>query len=425
MQATASEKLLQQRVFSLVTRDEVEALAILSGYTQRRDRGIPPFEFVLACLWAATSESRRSFASVWRFLLSTFGIDVARSAVTQRFDQGSADLMETLFLLALERLELPSHPELLGKLAEFKQVLAHDGSVIQLAAVLKKLCPATRTNSVDAAAKLHATVDLVHRRIQKVVLTGERESELAVAKREGIVKGVLYLNDLGYFEHDYFQAILLGEADMLSRLKENSNPVVTHVRHGIVGPVSSVGMKLNDLRYCRTQETFDLDARFETSSGGVELRVVGQYNPETEKYHCYVTTLKVEQFSVMELVILYTLRWVIELFFKLMKTSLHLDHVETGNAQAVRTHLYASLLASVVLTAVTGAAAKGAKMPVSRISPLVVGIAAPLLAMPLALLWLGQDVTKATLADMILRTISKGCVDQNINRTQEYWGLLS
>jgi len=425
MQTTASEKLLLQRVFSLFTRDDVEGVAILSGYTQRRDRGIPPFEFVLACLWAATSEARRSFASVWRFLLSAFGIDVARSAVTQRFDQGSADLMESLFLLALERVETPTHPELLGKLAKFKQVLAHDGSVIQLGAVLKKLCPATRTNSVAAAAKVHATVDLVHRRIQRVVVTGERESELAVAEQEGIKKGTLHLNDLGYFKHDYFQAVLLAEADVLSRLKENSNPVVTHVRHGIVGPVSSVGKKLNDLKYCRTQETFDLDATFETSNGSVELRVVGQYNPETEKYHCYVTTLKAERFSVMELVILYTLRWVIELFFKLMKTSLHLDHVDTENAHAVRTHLYASLLASVVLTAVAGAAAEGAKMPLSRISPLVVGIAAPLLAIPLALLWLGQDVTKATLADLILRTISKGCVDQNINRTQDYWGLLS
>jgi len=425
MHSTSFEKVLQQRVFSLFTRDEVEALAVLSGYTQRRDRGIPPFEFALSCMLAATSEAKRSFATVWRFLLAAFDVDVARSAVTQRFDKGSADLMETLFLLAVERIQTPDHPQVLGKLKEFKEVLAHDGSVIKLAGVLSKLCPATRTNSVAAAGKVHATVDVVHRRIRAVVVTGERESELAVAKREGIQQGALYLNDLGYFEHDYFEAIQKGEAHVLSRLKQNSNPVVTRVRHGVIAPVRSVGMKLNDLSFCRTQDTFDLDARFKTSTGTVELRVVGRYNPETQKYHCYVTTLNAAQFSVEELVILYTLRWAIELFFKLMKSSMHLDHVATGSADAVRTHLYSSLLAAVVLSAVTDSAAKAAGMPTSRISPLVVGMAAPVLAVPLALLWLGKAITNSTLAALILRTISLGCADQNVNRTQEYWGLLS
>ena len=49
-----------------------------------------------------------------------------------------------------------------------KQVLAQDGSVLQLASVLKKLNLATRSNSMDAAGKLHATADVVHRRITSV-----------------------------------------------------------------------------------------------------------------------------------------------------------------------------------------------------------------------------------------------------------------
>ena len=425
MQSTSSERLLQQRVFSLFSREEVEELAIIAGYTQRRDRGIPPFEFALGCMLAATCEAKRSFATVWRFLLSAFGINVARSAVTQRFDKGSADLMETLFLLAVERIQTPDQPELLGKLQAFKEVLAHDGSVIKLAAILAKLSPSTRTNSVAAAAEVHATVDLVHRRIRNVVLTGERESELAVAKQKGIEAGVLYMSDLGYFEHDYFESIKLADAHVLSRLEQNSNPTVTAVRHGVIARSRSVGMKLNDLQFCKTQETFDLDAQFKTSAGHVELRVVGCYNPDTQRYHCYATTLPAEQFSVEELGILYTLRWIIELFFKLMKSSLHMDHVATGSADAVRTHLYSSLLAAVVLSAVAGTAAEAAKIPASRISPLVVGMVAPILALPLALLWLGAKVTNASLADLVIRAIALGCIDQNVKRTREYWGLLS
>lgn len=416
---------MQQSVFSLFTRKEVEALAKTSGFSARSHRGIPALEFALCCALAATTEAKRGFATVWRLLLSVAGVKVARSAVTQRFDAGSAKLLERLFLQAVERLPTPAHPELLGKLTEFRQVLAHDGSVVMLAPLLSKLFPATRTNAVKAAAKVHATTDLVHRRLTKVVITGERDGELAVAKAEPIEPNTLHINDLGYFAYDHFAAIKKADAHLLSRLKENANPVLVRARHGVVAPVSSIGKKLNDLAFCRTKDTFDLDATFETKKGTVELRVVGRFNPETQKYHCYVTTLPPERFDVLELVNLYCLRWVIELVFKLLKSSCHLDHVATSNPDAMRTHLYASLLASVLLTAVTAAAAEATKIPPSLISPLVVGIAAPLLAVPLALLWLKRNVTADELADVILRTIATGCIDQNPARTRRKWGILS
>ena len=425
METRGSLDLLHAKVFTLFTREEVEADAREAGYSTRTDRGLPPFEFAVATVLAATTESVRSFATVWRVLLSVVGLRLARSAVTQRFSAGSARLMETLFHKAMARLERSEHPELLGKLANFRQVLANDGSVVKLSPVLAKLFPSTRTNSVAAAAKLHATVDLVHRGVTRVVITGERQGELEVARSARIEPGTLFINDLGYFKHSYFAELKSGRADLLSRLKENSNPVVTRVRHGVIAPARSIGLKLNDLLLCRTQDTCDFDARFEMKGGAVELRVVGLYNSETEKYHFYVTTLKEDSWSARELYILYTLRWVIELFFKLMKSSLHLEHVRTGNADALRTHLYASLLASVVLQATTQAAAEKAGISVHCISPLVAGIAAPLLAVPLALLWLGDRISRASMADLVLRTLFLGCVDQNPKRTQEYWRLLS
>src|SRR5271155_4870573 len=67
--------------------------------------------------------------------------------------------------------------------------------------------------------------------------------------------GTLIINDLGYFKHRYWAKSKDAKADVLSRLKENSNPGVTRVRHGVIAPVRSVGMKFNDLLLCRPQET--------------------------------------------------------------------------------------------------------------------------------------------------------------------------
>ena len=417
---------LKSTVFTLFTRQEVEQFAVSSGFCQRKPKKIFPFEFVLCCVLASLLEAKRGFVSVWRMLAAAADIKVVRSAVTDRFGPGSAGMMATLFIRAVERLEQPDHPELLGKLEQFKQVLAQDGTVLQLAPVLSKLFPATRTNSMAAAGKIHATADVVHRRITAVTLTGERDSELQQVQEHGIEAGTLYIRDLGYNCYDEFASMIAEQADLLMRLKSNANPVVVRVRHGVVGPRRSEGMTFQDLAFCKTQDTFDLDARFTSFDGATtDLRVVGRYNAETDKYHTYVTTLGAKVFSVEELAVLYSLRWVIELLFKLVKSSCHLDHLDTKNPDAIRTHIYASLLAATVLSAVVYAAAESAGIPVSDISLLTVGIAAPLMVVPLMILWGQRELTYDELAAMIIRMVVDGCRDQNPARTEKKWGVLA
>jgi uncharacterized iron-regulated membrane protein len=126
-----------------------------------------------------------------------------------------------------------------------------------------------------------------------------------------------------------------------------------------------------------------------------------------------------------ELATLYALRWQIQLLFKLLKSSCHLDHLDTGDVNALRTHIYASILAAVILSALAQEAAKFAGLSPREISMLAVGVAAPLLAVPLLLLWLGRRPTPEELAAIIMRTLAIGCRDQNPRRTREKWGRLS
>lgn len=423
--AKMAYRTLEEQVLGLLPRREVEDLARECGFYEREPKKIRAFGFVLCCALGAVVEGKRGFASVWRLLGAAAGVDVARSAVTQRFGEGSERLMEKMFELVAERVESPPHPELLGKLEQFRQVLARDGTVLMLAPILAKIYPATRTNSVDAAAKLHVTGDLVHRRVVDVELTGERGSELKVARAQEVVADTLYIDDLGYFCYDRFAEVFVGGGHVLSRLKINANPVVITIRHGVRAPRRSEGMKFQDIEFTDCHNTFDLDAAFPTSEKEpIMLRVVGRRHPETGYYHCYVTTLEPEQFTVEEIADLYSLRWVVELLMKLLKSSCHLDHLDTGNPAALRTHIYASLVASLILGSMCVAAAACAGIPASDISPLVAGIAAPLMVIPLLFLWLEREPTKEELAALIMRTLVFGCRDQNPGRTQRKWGSL-
>jgi hypothetical protein len=237
---------------------------------------------------------------------------------------------------------------------------------------------------------------------------------------------ILYLLDLGYTSYDLFSLPVGGKAHLLLRMKENANPKVVRIREGVRVPARSLGRRLKDLEFCKTQDRFDLDAAFEARAlhRKVTLRVVGLWNPKSQRYHCYLTNMPPATWSVEELASLYRQRWVIELLIKLTKSACHLDQLDTSNADAVRTQIYASLLAAVVLQSLRCTAAQAAGLPAEEIRFLTVGVAAPLLAIPLVLLWLGRPMTRAALAETIIRTLAFGCRDQNRRRTHESTELL-
>ena len=79
---------LAKDTLSLLSKEEVEAIAKECGFYKRAPKEIPAFEFALCCAMASLTEAKRGFATVWRLLAAAAGIEVARSAVTQRFGEG-------------------------------------------------------------------------------------------------------------------------------------------------------------------------------------------------------------------------------------------------------------------------------------------------------------------------------------------------
>ena len=69
--------------------------------------------------------------------------------------------------------------------------------------------------------------------------------------------------------------------------------------------------------------------------------------------------------------------------------------------------------------------AQAAGMHPSDISQLTVAAAAPLLAMPLMILWMGIELTRERLSLLLIQIIVNGCRDQNPGRRSKQWGRLS
>ena len=63
-----------------------------------------------------------------------------------------------------------------------------------------------------------------------------------------------------------------------------------------------------------------------------------------------------------------------------------------------------------ILSATAIAAADSVGSPRSEISPLVVGLVAPIIVLPILLLWSGRDITHDELASVVIRTIAGAAI---------------
>jgi hypothetical protein len=88
----------------------------------------------------------------------------------------------------------------------------------------------------------------------------------------------------------------------------------------------------------------------------------------------------------------------------------------------MRTFIYASLLMSTILSAMAMTAARHAGISPNDISVLMLGIAAPLMAIPLMLLWQDRELTREEMAAMLMDIILNCCRQQNYKRTCRKWG---
>jgi len=194
------------------------------------------------------------------------------------------------------------------------------------------------------------------------------------------VQDHLLLFDLGYFNHHLFARIDANGGFFLSRLKSNSNPVITDANRLWRGRSRRVmGSKLLQILPGLKRDTLDVMARFRVerrryrgrcSTDYVEFRVVGVRDKATGDHHLYVTNIPVERMSAQQLAETYRLRWQVELLFKELKTHYRLAQLPSRKADVVRILLYAAvvtLLASrALLDALTRRLPSGRHIPPLR-----------------------------------------------------------
>jgi IS4 transposase len=415
---------LRQQLTSLLPAARIRARARDMGVVVRRRR-VDMVAFVWTLVLGFGGGSERTIAGLRRAFGRATGVRLVPSAFYDRFTPALVRLLKTLVADVLDQIVPPTRG-LREEFAAFREVLAIDSTVIRLHDLLARAFAGCRTNHTKAAAKFHVVMNVVGRGLRSVKLTGERVHDGPVLRAGPWVRDRLLLFDLGYYRFQLFDRIAAEGGYFLTRLKDGANPRITAVHATWRGrAVPLVGEPLQDvLRRLRrhvldveVEVTFRRRAYQGTRRGArARFRLVGVRDPQTGRYHLYLTNVPVATLAAERVAALYAARWTIELLFREWKQSYRLDDLPSSKRPVVESLLYASILTLAASRALHRALAKRMKERAHRLPEERWAIVFAEVARDLLRVLVGPRARRRALAREIEAFLRHEAVDPNAGR---------
>ena len=224
------------------------------------------------------------------------------------------------------------HPSGQWRKFRFKhKLLSMDATVIDLCASVFDWARFRRTKG---AVKLHLLLDHDGFLPCYAVITEGKQHEVRVARQWSFEPGTLLVMDRGYNDYAWFVDLSQQGVFFVTRLKDNAAYIVVENR-----PLPHRKGLLRDQVICFYQQARDGQECY--------FRRIEFYDEEQDRVLVFVTNhLTLAAATVAEV---YKQRWQIELFFKALKQSLRIKTFVGTSANALKTQIWAALIAMLLI----------------------------------------------------------------------------
>ena len=347
---------VRDRVEALLPRRVVNRLAREAGLCQR-ERKVRPVDFFWSLVLGFSGGRGRTLAGLRRTYEEITRTRLAPSAFYDRFTPQLVRLLKAIVAVLLAKVAAPQRA-LLGPLAAFRDLILTDSTVIRLHALLENTFPGCRTNHTKAALKLHAVISATGAGPRSLKVTSERVHDGPVFTVGKWVKERLLLFDLAYFRFQLFSCIDRNGGFFIVRLKKSANPKVVALNRCWRGrSVPLLGQRVHDFVDRLQRQALDVMVEIDfkrRAYAGVRhkatqrFRLIGVRDPATREYHLYLTNIPSERLSPEDIGQIYAARWVVELFFRELKSHYRIEDMPSRKRHIVEALLYAAIISFVV-----------------------------------------------------------------------------
>jgi IS4 transposase len=212
---------------------------------------------------------------------------------------------------------------------------------------------------------------------RSIKVTSERVHDGPVFRVGPWVRERLVLFDLAYFRFQLFSCIDRNGGYFIVRLKKSANPTVVALNRQWRGrSVPIVGRRVNEFIGRLQRQALDamveVDFKRRVYSGvrrkaTQRFRLVGVRDPATREHHLYLTNIPPDRLTPEDIAQVYAARWVVELFFRELKSNFRIEDMPSRKRHIVEALLYLAIVAFVVSRQLLAAVRKKLDADVNRV----------------------------------------------------------
>lgn len=297
-------------------------------------------------------------------LIDQRGVQITKQGLHQRFNAEATLLMQNLFTESLKAFKT-ERQAVLDLLKPFHSIKLLDSSGVELPAGLKASFKGYGGDASEASLKMQVMFDYMQGQVNKVIVTaGCRSDQGFSGHLDWLEKGVLYLQDLGYFKRQFFKKVSEKGAYFISRysyptklldekgvaldlLKELRNTPLFLTKNVQLGQSEKIDVRLIACRL--SDEEIEKRLRKIREKAKDRGRASSEATLELAKWSIYITNVGQETLHDEQVHLVYSLRWQIELLFKLCKSEAGVDVVSGKKTDRIVCELYAKLICVVMM----------------------------------------------------------------------------
>jgi len=349
MRADAVQELFE----SILPFELIEERAAVLG-VQKRKRLFDPGRMVLALVLNGGSAESGRLAAAMREYVDRGGTEVVRGAFYKWFDKEMLALMEDLAARAKAYVKaMPS--SLPGVLAGPSDWRAVDSSTIKLPHALAEVFPGT---GEYAALKVHAEVSLGVENVVDWHITPARRHDSPELLIDESRADTGLLVDLGYVSHDFVRRCHQHDVRFVIRLKSGwktflDRSVLPCTAETWLLPDELLELMGDSALPDSLEVPLDVDVRLGDERDGVKARLVNIQTPDG--WRAYLTNVSRQTHDAQAISFLYSLRWGVELHFKLAKSGCELDEIYAQRSVSAQILVQAAMIASLLACALAHA----------------------------------------------------------------------
>lgn len=340
---------------------DVEFEARTSKFVQRESRkGLTGFLFLQGLVFGFIKNPQASLNQLSQTLFD-LGVNITEQGLDQRINSKAVVFLKRMLAHSLN-VYRGKRRGMSKTLSQFTNVYFLDSTLISLPDELKDVFPAFNTKGAEAAIKIQLLFNFLTGQItQLAFLEGKSSDNIYQSHLPWLTAGSLLIQDLGYFRLNTLQTIAQQRAYFLTRW---------YMQTAIYE--SETGERIDLLPFLRQQEEsvdeYDIELgvnqhiRCRMVYVKLPQEVVDQRRqrakekarkhgktPSKEQlallaWNIFLTNTPERMLSLRQILVCYSLRWQIELIFKLWKSEASLKHIAGFRKERILVELYAKMI---------------------------------------------------------------------------------